>query len=90
MLGRSGGLPKKTETYFFFQIDSVRVHEFRTQLAKLVPHITSTAQALSDRQKIAQNKKDAAEKKDVPEDLKMTGLNLSFTQKGLTQVSSTV
>jgi len=62
-LDRKGGLPKKTQTCFFFQIDKARVHEFRTQLAQLVPMITSTAQVLSHRHNIAQNKKETAAKK---------------------------
>jgi len=85
-LDRAGGLPKKTETYFFFQIDNARVHEFRTQLTQLVPLITTTAQVLSDRAKITQNKNDAADKKVAPPLLTMSGLNLSFTHKGLVQV----
>lgn len=80
------GLPKKTETFVFFQIDEYRVHEFRRQLARLVPLITTNAQVLNDLEKIAQNKKDAVERKVVPPLLKMSGVNLAFTHKGLVKM----
>ncbi|MCJ1244609.1 hypothetical protein MMC30_001807 [Trapelia coarctata] len=93
------GLPKKTQTYFFFTIDDARVPEFRRQLAKLVPLITTTAQVADDRQKIAQKKKedprngdhdDKNDKHDEHGDarrtFKISGVNLAFTQKGLTKM----
>jgi Dyp-type peroxidase family len=80
------GLPKKTETFVFFQIDEYRIHEFRRQLARLVPLITTNAQVLNDREKIAQNKKSAVEQKVVPPLLKMSGVNLAFTHKGLVKM----
>ena len=61
--------------------------DFRTQLAKLIPLITTTAQTISDREKLAQNKKEAAEKKYRPPLVKMSGVNLTFSHKGLVQVS---
>ncbi|KAK4695719.1 hypothetical protein P7C71_g2086, partial [Lecanoromycetidae sp. Uapishka_2] len=78
-----GGLPKKTQVLFFFQINHARVHEFRTQLAKLVPLITSTAHVLGLRDNIAKNKDEAAAKKVSPPLLTISGVNLSFTSKGL-------
>ena len=87
-LDRAGGLPKKTETCYFFRINDAYVHEFRTQLGKLVPLITSTAEVINDQRKqLAQNKKDAAEKKITPPLLKMSGVNISFSTKGLKKVS---
>ena len=80
---RVGGLPKITETYFFFQIDDHRVHEFRLQLAKLIPLITTTAQVLDDRKKLAGNKTGAGEEKKL---IRMSGVNIAFTQKGLVKV----
>lgn len=88
---RAGGLPKKTETCYFFRINDAYVHDFRTQLAKLVPLITSTAEVLNDQRKqLAQNKKDAAEKKITPPLLKICGVNISFSTKGLKKVGQAV
>lgn len=78
------GLPKRTQTYYFFQIDDARVQQFREQLAKLIPLITTTTQAVADRQKIADNKKNAKDGK--PALLTMSGVNLAFTQKGLVKL----
>lgn len=90
-LDRAGGLPKKTETCYFFRINDAYVHEFRTQLGKLVLLITSTAEVINDQRKqLAQNKKDAAEKKIPPPLLKMSGVNISFSAKGLKKVSQVV
>ena len=89
------GLPKKTQTYFFFTIDDARIPEFRRQLAKLVPLITTTAQVKDDRQKIAQMKQEGLKKQDqhghdddddARGTLKISGVNLAFTQKGLLKV----
>ena len=84
------GLPKKTETYFFFQIDDLRVREFRTQLAHFATLVTTAAQVEDDRKKIARNKKDAADKKREPQLLKMSGVNLAFSHKGLVKVGRIV
>ena len=75
--------------YFFFQIDVTRVHDFRIQLAKLVPLITTTAQVANDREKIVQNKKNAAGKNVAVPLLKMSGINIAFSQKGLSKVGPT-
>lgn len=70
-----GGLPKKTQTFLFFQIDKNRVQDFRTQLSQLVPLITTTAQTVKDRARIAQNKGGHL--------LKLSGVNVAFTHKAL-------
>ena len=91
ILNRAGGLPKKTETCYFFRIESAHVSEFRTRLSKLVPLITTTTQTVNDQRKqIAQAKKDAAEKKYAPPLLKMSGVNISFSHKGLQKVSPAI
>ena len=88
---RAGGLPKKTETLYFFQIDHAKVREFRTQLGYFVPLITTSAEVLNEhRPKIAQSKKDATEKKTDPLVVNMCGVNIAFTQKGLRLVSCTI
>ncbi|KAL2049284.1 hypothetical protein ABVK25_010462 [Lepraria finkii] len=86
----AGGLPKKIETCYFFRINDAYVHEFRTQLGKLVPLITSTAEVINDqRRQLAQNKKDAAEKKITRPLLKISGVNISFSTKGLKKMGIT-
>lgn len=81
------GLPSKTQTYYFFLIDQARVKEFRKQLAHLVPLITTTAQAFHFRKTISQEKSDAA-KRGVPGPLlKLGGVNIAFSHKGLQKVS---
>lgn len=80
----TGGLPKKTETFYFFQIDPAYVRDFRTQLTQLLPLITSTAEVLNDqRPQIAQSKKYAAEQGSDPPLLEISGVNIAFTHKGL-------
>ncbi|MCJ1393012.1 hypothetical protein MMC18_005884 [Xylographa bjoerkii] len=80
------GLPKKTQTYYFFTIDEHRVQKFRTQLVHLVPLITSTSQVIGDKAKIATGKKTALEQKVAPPLLEMSGVNIAFTQEGLVQL----
>lgn len=81
------GLPSKTQTYYFFLIDQARVKEFRKQLAHLIPLITTTAQTFGSRKTISQEKSDAA-KRGVPGPLlKLSGVNIAFSHKGLQKVS---
>ena len=80
------GLPKKTQTYFFFQIDDLRVQEFRAQLAHLIPSITTTAQVKENRSRITQYKKDHAAGKVNQALLEISGVNLAFSQNGLRKV----
>lgn len=86
-LHRSKGLPKKTETFLFFQIDDGKVPEFRAQLANLIPLIRTAAQALDDQNQIQQSKKDAAQHKVANPLLKLSGVNIAFTHPGLKKVS---
>lgn len=86
-LRRSKGLPKKTEQFFFFQIDDGKVKEFRTALANLIPLIRTAAQALDDQKKIEQSQKEAGDKGVTPPLLKLSGVNIGFTQAGLKLVS---
>ncbi|KAG6868854.1 hypothetical protein C0993_008983 [Termitomyces sp. T159_Od127] len=69
------GIPKKTQTYFFFAITDVKL--FRSQLAHLVPLIKTTSQALDDRKKIDDHKK-----KGNKTLIKMVGVNIAFSHKG--------
>ncbi|KAI0782337.1 DyP-type peroxidase [Abortiporus biennis] len=77
------GLPKKTETYIFFQI-SDDVSAFRSQLTHLVPLVTSTAQVLKDRDTIANHKQSKK-----PGLVEISGLNIAFSQSGLTKMGLT-
>lgn len=81
------GLPSKTQTYYFFSIDQARVKEFRKQLAHLIPLITTTAQAFGFRKTISEEKS-ASAKRGVPGPLlKISGVNIAFSHKGLQKVS---
>lgn len=87
---RVGGLPKRTQTFFFFQINKDRVQDFRTQLVQLAPLITTTAQVIKDRAKIDENKKQAADSNAKPDLVKLVGVNIAFSHKGLVQVRSAI
>ncbi|KAL9094069.1 MAG: hypothetical protein Q9165_003739 [Trypethelium subeluteriae] len=80
---RGGGLPKKAETYYFFRIEGTEVEAFRSQLAALVPLITTSADVASHRVKISEHKRDSANNNKW---LRLSGVNLAFTQKGLKQL----
>ncbi|EJF56508.1 Dyp-type peroxidase [Dichomitus squalens LYAD-421 SS1] len=82
------GLPKKVQHYLFFQIDN-DVTSFRKRLGLLIPLITTTAQVQDDRAKIAANKEAAAKEGKAPELLKLSGVNIAFSQFGLTKLGIT-
>ncbi|KAG6902138.1 hypothetical protein C0995_003895 [Termitomyces sp. Mi166 len=73
------GLPKKTQTYFFFQITDVKL--FRSQLSHLVPLIKTTSQVLKDRKAIQDHKK-----KGNKTLLTMVGVNIAFSHKGFAAI----
>lgn len=75
------GLPKKAETFFFFEIDK-NVAAFRTRLHKVVPLIASDKSVSSGREKIA------AHRKGHSGFLSLAFANISFSSKGLQKVSS--
>lgn len=81
------GLPSKTQTYYFFLIDPARVKEFRKQLADLIPLITTTAQTFGFRKTISQEKSIAANCGVPGSLLKLSGVNIAFSHKGLQKVS---
>lgn len=82
----SVGLPKKFEAYWFLQINDDHVNDFRTQLNELVPLVTSTADGFRDLAKIAHHKRDSSGRHTL---LKLSGVNIAFSQKGLAKVNST-
>lgn len=73
------GLPKKTETFLFFQITNVG--SFRNQLFKYAPRIKTVAQVLKDRKDIEDHKK-KGDKTLMP----MVGVNIAFSHKGLVKM----
>ncbi|KAJ8474877.1 dyp-type peroxidase [Pleurotus djamor] len=77
-----GGLPKKTETYYFFQISDA--HRFTTNIADLIPLITTSQQISKDREVIKEHKR---QKK--PGMVPMSAVNLAFSQVGLTKLGIT-
>lgn len=77
---RSSGLPKKTQTYLFFQITDSNA--FRTALSDLVPLITTTEQVVNHRQTISDHKK----KSHGGNLLDIVGVNIAFSHSGLTTV----
>jgi hypothetical protein len=81
------GLPKKGQTFFFFNINEATVPKFATQLGQLVPLITTVAQVQDDQARIAKEKARAKLAHTNPQILDMTGVNIAFSQKGLIQVS---
>ncbi|PIL28565.1 hypothetical protein GSI_08606 [Ganoderma sinense ZZ0214-1] len=82
------GLPKKVQHYLFFQIDD-DVAAFRKRLHLLIPFITNTTQAQDDRAKIAAHKKAAVEQGKNYEFLQLSGVNIAFSQFGLTKLGIT-
>jgi pimeloyl-CoA synthetase len=84
------GLPKKGETFFFFNINDWSIHDFCKQLGELVPLITTAIQVQHDQARIAKEQKRARLEGTSSQILDMTGVNISFSQKGLLQVSDTL
>ncbi|KAL0954306.1 hypothetical protein HGRIS_003305 [Hohenbuehelia grisea] len=76
------GLPKKTETYFFFQVSDV--NRFRGQFAKFVPSVTTTAQVVAGRQAIQEHKSQNKEGL-IP----MAAVAVAFSNAGLIKLGIT-
>jgi Dyp-type peroxidase family len=70
------GLPKKFETFVFFDITNPT--EFRQKLKSIIPLITTTAQAISDNEAI-----EAHKKKGNTSLLELVGTNIAFSHTGL-------
>ncbi|KAF5375843.1 hypothetical protein D9615_008174 [Tricholomella constricta] len=69
------GLPKKTQTYFFFQITDARL--FRSQLVEFTPLVKTVAQVIKDRKAIDDHKR-----KGDKTLITMVGVNIAFSHKG--------
>ncbi|KJA16590.1 hypothetical protein HYPSUDRAFT_147511 [Hypholoma sublateritium FD-334 SS-4] len=70
-----GGLPKRTETFFLFEI--INATKFRKDLNKLIPLVKTVAGVLKDRKDIEDHRK-----KRLPGLLRLTGVNISFSHLG--------
>ncbi|KAJ8514899.1 dyp-type peroxidase [Pleurotus djamor] len=77
-----GGLPKRTETCYFFSI--CNVEGFASNLNQLVPLIKTTEQVVEDRKKIAVHKATQCAGL-VP----ISSINIAFSQSGLTKLNIT-
>ncbi|KAI7785084.1 dyp-type peroxidase [Diaporthe eres] len=73
------GLPKKAETFYFFEIDK-NVDSFRTRLHKVVPLIASDKSVSTGRDKIASHRKHHTGF------LSIAFANISFSSKGLQKI----
>jgi len=73
------GLPKKTQTYIFFDI--VNVQKFRNDLRLFIPIIKTVSQILKDRKDIDEHKK-----KKLPGLLPIVGVNTSFSHTGFVKL----
>lgn len=78
------GLPKKTETYFFFQVTNVK--QFRTQFSRFVPLVKTVAQVLKDRDTIDKHKREDSDAGRKPHLIPLVGVNISFSHFGLQAV----
>lgn len=74
------GLPKKAETFYFFEIDKNQVDAFRARLHKVVPLIASDKSVSSGRDQIRSHKKHHSQL------LSVAFANISFSSKGLNKV----
>ncbi|KAF8851549.1 Dyp-type peroxidase [Acephala macrosclerotiorum] len=77
------GLPKKFEAYWFIQIRDGQVNQFRTRLFRLLPLVTSAAQAQRDQDQIDHYKNSPAFNGQL---LKLSGVNIGFSHKGLVKM----
>ncbi|KDR71616.1 hypothetical protein GALMADRAFT_143869 [Galerina marginata CBS 339.88] len=74
------GLPKKTETLYFFQItDAVK---FREDLKKIIPLVKSVAQVLKDREEIEKHKRGHGLHGFRSILIPLVGVNISFSHFG--------
>ncbi|KAF9560569.1 peroxidase TAP [Agrocybe pediades] len=73
------GLPKKTQTYIFFDITNVK--KFRSDLRNFIPLIKTVAQVLKDRKAIDDHKKQK-----LPGLLPIVGVNIAFSHLGFAKL----
>ncbi|KAJ2930780.1 dyp-type peroxidase, partial [Candolleomyces eurysporus] len=74
------GMPKKTETFYFFQITDAPT--FRQHFRNFVPLVKTVAQALKDRDDIDKHKKKDEGHGNKPHVIPIVGVNVSFSHFG--------
>ncbi|KAI0908723.1 hypothetical protein F4823DRAFT_625352 [Ustulina deusta] len=83
------GLGKKNEAFFFFRVKAGQGRGFREDLRSLIPLVTTTTEAKKFHQSIKESKA-AATKQGKPGPLiENSGVNISFSQKGLVALGIT-
>ncbi|KAF6747547.1 peroxidase TAP [Ephemerocybe angulata] len=78
------GLPKKTETFYFFEITDVT--GFRTNLRDFVPVVKTVAQTLKDREAIDKHKKESGHGGHKPPTIPLVGVNIAFSHLGFAKL----
>ncbi len=81
------GLGKKNEAFFFFRVKAGQGRGFREDLRSLIPLVTTTTEAKKFHQSIKENKAAAAKQGKPSPLIENSGVNISFSQKGLVAVS---
>lgn len=77
------GFPKKSETFYFFEIKN-DIQAFRAGLLNLVPLITSSEEVKSGRQQIINHRRNH------PQLLPIAYTNIAFSSRGLKKVCMTL
>ncbi|KAI0126765.1 peroxidase TAP [Xylariales sp. AK1849] len=77
------GIAKKHEVFYFFRIRPRHIPDFRAQLSTFLPSITSVAGAKGFHKSINDAKEQARKEGKKPPLLKICGVNVAFSQKGL-------
>ncbi|KAF9002157.1 peroxidase TAP [Cyathus striatus] len=78
------GLPKKTETWYFFQI--VDPTDFRRRFRNFIPYVKSVAQVLKDRDDIEKHKRKHDQSGTKPHLIPLVGVNVAFSHFGLDKI----
>ncbi|KAF8151502.1 hypothetical protein B0H34DRAFT_131748 [Crassisporium funariophilum] len=79
------GLPKKTETWYFFQVTEPTA--FRRNLRNFIPLIKNVAQVIRDRDDIEKHKRDDQEHGRKPQLIPLVGVNIAFSHFGFKKLA---
>ncbi|KAI1172119.1 hypothetical protein F4777DRAFT_562962 [Nemania sp. FL0916] len=77
------GMGKKNESFLFFRVVPGHASAFRRDLRALIPLITDTNEAKKFHETIRELKREAAKKGHPRHMIENSGVNISFSQKGL-------
>ncbi|KAF8654275.1 hypothetical protein AX16_003570 [Volvariella volvacea WC 439] len=75
------GLPKKTETYYFFEITDPAT--FKTHMKRFIREIKTVKGVLKDREAIERHRKEHSKDGRKPPLIPLVGVNISFSHFGL-------